>query len=148
MYNSFERKGLHSTATGTVDDIDAISLIGCISVLEVFRLNRTVVCYRHRLPLHDFRRLVLHAIFSECWQRFASPLEMGLHKYFTNVFCKLESSVTARVRNCSKRRWIRMQNWQKDSLVCVILVSSLHICSGVSLYSTKITRFICSIGRV
>ena len=78
MYKSFERKGLHSTATGTVDDIDALSLIGCISVLEVFRLNRKVVCYRHSLPLHDFRRLDLHAIFSECWQRFAGPLEMGL----------------------------------------------------------------------
>ena len=39
------------------------SMIGCISVLEVFRLNRKVVCYRHSLPLHDFRRLVLHAIF-------------------------------------------------------------------------------------
>ena len=35
MYKSFERKGLHSTATGTVDDIHALSLIGCISVLEV-----------------------------------------------------------------------------------------------------------------
>ena len=41
---SFERKGLHSTATGTVDYMDALSLIGCISVLEVFRLNRKVVC--------------------------------------------------------------------------------------------------------
>ena len=70
MYKSFERRGLHSTATGTVDDIDALSLIGCISVLEVLRLNR--------LPLHDFRRLDLHAIFSECWQRFAGPLEIAL----------------------------------------------------------------------
>ena len=78
MYKSFERKGLHSTATGTVDDMDALSLIGCISVLEVFGLNRKVVCYRHSLPLHDFRRLALHAKFSECWQRFAGPLEMGL----------------------------------------------------------------------
>ena len=78
MCKSFERKGLHSTATGTVDDIDALSWIGCISVLEVFRLSRKVVAYRHSRPLHDFRRLVLHAQFSECWQRFAGPLEMGL----------------------------------------------------------------------
>ena len=77
MYKSFERKGLHSIATGTVDDIDALSLIECISVLEVFRVSRKVVCYRHSLPLHDFRRLVLPAQLSECWQRFAGPLEMG-----------------------------------------------------------------------
>ena len=61
MNYSFERKCLHSTATGTVDDMDALSLIGCISVLEVFQLNRKVEYYRHSLPLHDFRRLVLHA---------------------------------------------------------------------------------------
>ena len=78
MNYSFERIGLHSTSTGTVDDIDALSLIGCISVLEVFRLKRKVVCYRHSLPLLDFRQLVLHAKFSECWQRFAGPLKMGL----------------------------------------------------------------------
>ena len=78
MNYSFERKGFNSTATGTVDDIDAFSLIGCISVLEVFLLNRKVVCYRHSLPLHDFRRLVLHAISSECWQRFARPPETAL----------------------------------------------------------------------
>ena len=78
MYKSFERKGLHSTATWTVDDIDALSLIGCISVLEVFGLNRKVVCYRHSLPLQDFRRLVLHARISECRQRFAGPLEVAL----------------------------------------------------------------------
>ena len=75
MSYSFERKGLHSTGTGTVDDMDALSLIGFISVLEVFRLNQKVVCYRHSLPLHDFRRLVLHAKISECSQRFAGPLE-------------------------------------------------------------------------
>ena len=78
MYKSYERKGLHSTATGTVDDIDALSLIECISVLEVFQLNLKRVCYRHSLPLHDFRRLVLDAKVSERWQRFAAPLEMGL----------------------------------------------------------------------
>ena len=54
MYKGFERKGVHSTATGTLDDIDALSLIGCFSVPEVFRLNRKVVCYRHSLLLHDF----------------------------------------------------------------------------------------------
>ena len=85
MYKSFERKGLHSTATGTVDDIDALSLIECISVVEVFRFNRKMVCYRDSLPLRDFRRLVLHAIFSECWQRFAGPLEMGLWHSSSNV---------------------------------------------------------------
>ena len=67
MNYSFERKGLHSTATVTVDDIDALSWIGYVSVLEVFRLNRKVLCYRHSLPLHDFRRLILHAKISECW---------------------------------------------------------------------------------
>ena len=61
MNYSFERKDLRSTATGTVVDMDALSLIGCISILEVFRLNRKVVCYRHSFPLYDFRRLVLHA---------------------------------------------------------------------------------------
>ena len=65
MNYSFERKGLHSTATGAVDDMDVLSLIGCISALEVFRLNRDVLCYRHSLSLHGFRRLVLHAKFSD-----------------------------------------------------------------------------------
>ena len=88
MYKSYERKGLHSTATGKVDDMDALSLIGCISVLEVFRLNRKVVCYKHSLPLPDFRRLVLHAQFSECWQRFAGPLEMALRRS-----CNVEKTV-------------------------------------------------------
>ena len=63
MYKSFERKGLHSTATEPANDFDALSLIGCISVLEVFRLNRKVVCYRHSLPLHDFRRLACMQFF-------------------------------------------------------------------------------------
>ena len=85
MYKSFERKGLHSTATGTVDDIDALWLIGSISVLEVFLLNRKVVCYSHSLPLHNFRRLVLHAKISECWQRFAGPLEMAFGHSSSNV---------------------------------------------------------------
>ena len=53
MYKSFERKGLHSTATGTVDDIDALSLIGCISVLEVFRLNRKAVCTAFLFTVFD-----------------------------------------------------------------------------------------------
>ena len=65
MNYSFERKGLHSTTTGTVDDMDALSLIRCISVLEVFPLNRKVVCYRHSLPLHDFDSL-------SCIQNFLS----------------------------------------------------------------------------
>ena len=78
MNYSYERKGFHSTATRTVDDIDALWLIGCISVLEVFLLNRKVVCYSHSLPLHNFRRLVLHAKFSDCGQRFAGPIEMAL----------------------------------------------------------------------
>ena len=48
---------------GTADYIDTLSLTGCISVPEVFRLNRKVVCYKHSLPFHNFRRLVLYAIF-------------------------------------------------------------------------------------
>ena len=63
MNYSFERKGLHSTAIGTVDDMDALSLIGCISVLEVFRLNRKVVCYRHNLFFTIFDGLSCTQIF-------------------------------------------------------------------------------------
>ena len=85
MYKSFERKGLHSTATGTVDDIDALSLIGCISVLEFFRLNRKVVCYRHSLPLHDFRRLVLHAIFLSVGSVLPVGLKWGCGHSSSNV---------------------------------------------------------------
>ena len=42
MNYSLERKGLHSTATGTVDDMDALSLIGRISGLEIFRTRQAV----------------------------------------------------------------------------------------------------------
>ena len=83
MYKSFERKGLHLTATGTADNIDALSLIGCISVLEVFRLNRKVVGFRHSFPPHNF--LALHAKFPECWERFAGPLKWGCGHSSSNV---------------------------------------------------------------
>ena len=85
MYKSFERKGLHSTATGTVDDIDELSLIRCISALEVFRINRKVVCYRHSLPLHDFPPLVLHAIFLSVGSVLPVRLKWGCGHSSSNV---------------------------------------------------------------
>ena len=58
MCNSFQTKGLLSTATGQLVVLDGLSSSAYFLVLEVFRLIRKVLCNRQSLPLHHFRRLV------------------------------------------------------------------------------------------
>ena len=129
MCNSFQTKGLLSTATGQLVVLDGLSSSAYFLVLEVFRLIRKVPCNRHSLPLHDFRRLVFGTFSCERAQCFAGPRQMDFH---------LEQ-LQCRCRICGRKRGAGRQH-QLVSAVAETILALLDIDTSLDDPSRHPTR--------